>query len=110
MRNEDFRKAMYNYCVENGLGEDEQPLIFDNHAYDNSVVGISNEGRLVYDYDSMVREFMEDEECTEEEAIEWIEYNTMRSLGYGGGLTPIIITTNYNDIVELYTYDTKEEK
>ena len=83
MVNEKLRKAMANYCEDNALEESEQPLIFDNHAYDNSIVGISNDGRIVYDYSSMVQEFMNDEDCSEEEAIEWIEYNTIRSLGYG---------------------------
>ena len=110
MVNEAFRKAIYNYCAENGLEEDEQPLIFDNHAYDNSIIGISHTGRLVYDYDSMVIEFMQDEGCSWEEAVEWIEYNTMRSLGYGGPMSPIIITTCYNDIIENYCYENEEEK
>ena len=113
MVNENFRNAIFNYCAEHGLTEDEQPLIFDNHAYDNSVIGISHDGRLVYDYELMVQEFMKDENCSEEEAVEWIEYNTMRSLCYGGGLTPIIITTNYDYLMEIYNYknyNKQEEK
>jgi len=102
MVNEKLRKAMANYCEDNALEESEQPLIFDNHAYDNSIVGISNDGRIVYDYSSMVQEFMNDEDCSEEEAIEWIEYNTMRSLPYAGAMGPIIITSNVEDILERY--------
>lgn len=99
---EDFRKAIAKYCEENGLEGEDCPLIFDNHAYDASVIGISHEGRVIYDYNLMVKEFMEDEQCSEEEAIEWLEYNTMRSLGYGGGLQPIIITTGIEDLMEKY--------
>ena len=102
MVNEKLRKAMANYCEDNALEESEQPLIFDNHVYDNSIVGISNDGRIVYDYSSMVQEFMNDEDCSEEEAIEWIEYNTMRSLPYAGEMGPIIITSNVEDILERY--------
>jgi hypothetical protein len=34
---------------------------------------------------------MEEEEFTEEEAIEWIDYNTIRALPYMGEKAPIIM-------------------
>ena len=65
--------------------------IFDNHAYDKSIIGLSVDCRLVYSYEKMVKEFMEDEGCDETDAIEWIEYNTIRSLPYLGDHAPIIV-------------------
>lgn len=66
-------------------------IVLDNHSYDNSIIGVTFDGRVIYDYDSMVEEFMMDEECTEEEAIEWIDYNTLRALPYIGGKAPIVV-------------------
>lgn len=68
-------------------------IVFDNHAYDNSIIGVSFQGRAIYDFDKMVKELMNDEGWTEEEAIEWIEYNTIRALPYGGEKTPMVVYT-----------------
>ena len=68
----------------------EDCTVFDNHAYDNSIIGVSTDGRVVYDFDTMVQELMEDEGWTMEESIEWIEYNTIRALPYLGPNAPIV--------------------
>lgn len=34
---------------------------------------------------------MEKNGCTAEEAMEWIDYNTMRALPYAGAMAPIVI-------------------
>ena len=60
-------------------------------SYDNSIVGVTTDGRVVYDYDKMIEELMQDEEWSYEDAVEWIEYNTVRSLPYGGPSAPIIM-------------------
>ena len=87
-----FRKALAAYCEDHELGEEEQPLLFDNESYDQSIVGITDDNRLIYDYDKMVEEYMADNHCSEEDAIEWIEYNTIRALNYGNfGQKPIIM-------------------
>lgn len=60
-------------------------------AYDNSIIGVTTDGRVVYDYDKMVEELMQDEEWNYEEVVEWIDYNTIRSLSYAGENAPIIM-------------------
>lgn len=70
MVNEKFRKALENYCKINDLSEDEQPLIFDNSSYDNSIIGITINNELVYDYAKMVQEFMFENNCKYEDAAE----------------------------------------
>ena len=103
MVDEKLRKALINWCEEEGIEEDEQPLLFDNHAYDKSIVGITHDNRIVYDYESMIQEFMADENCSYEEAVEWIDYNTIRSLGYGdNGHQPIILQNTVQNIKEMY--------
>ena len=69
----------------------EEAIVFDNMSYDNSIVGVTTDGRVVYDYDKMIEELMQDEEWSYEDAVEWIEYNTIRSLPYGGPDAPIIM-------------------
>ena len=69
----------------------EDAIVFDNMSYDGSIVGVTTDGRVVYDYDKMVEELMEDEGWSYEEAAEWIDYNTIRALPYAGENSPIIM-------------------
>lgn len=69
----------------------EDAIVFDNLSYDKSIVGITTDGRVVYDYDKMIIELMEDEKWSYEEAVDWIDYNTIRSLPYAGENAPIIM-------------------
>lgn len=98
MVDEKFRKALDAYAEEH----DQEIKILDNSAFDKSVVGISEDGRLVYDYRKMVIEYMEDEECSEEEAIEWLDYNTLRAIPYFGENHPIIVGLDKENLIEYY--------
>lgn len=69
----------------------EDAIVFDNMSYDNSIVGVTTDNRVVYDYNKMVEELMEDGEWSCEDAMEWIDYNTIRSLPYAGEYAPIIM-------------------
>ena len=60
----------------------EEALLFDNPDYDEAIVGVTDEGKVVYDYDKMVQILVERDGYEELEAIEWIEYNTIRALPY----------------------------
>jgi len=55
-------------------------LILENYSYDDALVGVTEDGRAVYDFNKMVAWLVETEGFTEEAAIEWIEYNTIRAL------------------------------
>ena len=41
---------------------------------------------------------MRDDEISEQEAIDWIEYNTIRVIPYAGEMAPVIIFTFKGDI------------
>lgn len=70
----------------------EDVVVFDNFSYDGALIGITHDNRAVYDFDLMVRYLIEVEEFEDEiEAIEWIEYNTLRSLPYAGNDAPIVV-------------------
>lgn len=69
----------------------ENVVIFQNYSYDAALIGVTEDNRAVYDFDKMVAWLMETEGFTQDEAIEWIEYNTIRALGYAGEGAPIIM-------------------
>lgn len=75
------------YILDHG-GEDGTP-VFTNYC--SAFVGVTEDGRAVYDYNKMVKELMDLDGMSEEDAIEWISYNTVRSLPYAGPLAPIIL-------------------
>ena len=66
-------------------------VILDDYAYDNSIIGITIDGKLIYEINRMIEEYANDNQCSEEEAIEWIEYNTIRALPYMGSKAPVIV-------------------
>lgn len=71
-------REILEYC---GYDPDDY-VLFENPSFDGAIVGVSTNDRVVYDYDLMVMRAMEQEGWTQEEAIDWIEYNTIRSLSY----------------------------
>ena len=62
-----------------------------NYDYSGAFIGVSTDNRAVYDYEKMVEWLISTEGFTEEEAIEWIDYNTLRAIGYFGEDAPIIM-------------------
>ena len=69
----------------------EDSIIFENPDYDSAIVGVSDNGEIIYDFDKMVRRLMEEEGMTAEEAADFISYNSIRSLPYVGEGAPIIM-------------------
>lgn len=74
----------------------EDVKYFVNYGYDDALIGVSDDGRAIYDYDLMVEWLMQEEGWDEEESIEWIEYNTIRALPYMGEGAPIIMYKLFN--------------
>lgn len=69
----------------------EDVIILENYSYDDALIGVTEDGRAVYDFDKMVEWLVTTQDMTETDAIEWIEYNTIRALPYAGPNAPIII-------------------
>lgn len=57
-------------------------VLFDNPSFDNSITGISTEGNIIYDLESMVEELANDDKISYEESADFISYNTIRALSY----------------------------
>ena len=74
--------------LENGY---EGVKFLTNFSYGTALIGVSHDDRAIYDYDLMVEWLMEDQGFTEEEAVEWIDYNTIRALPYIGADGPLVL-------------------
>ena len=56
----------------------EETIVLSDDYLDAALIGIDQDGKAVYDYDLLVQAFMDgNEEWTEEDAIEWIDYNVL---------------------------------
>ena len=62
-----------------------------NYSYDDALIGVTEDGRAVYDYEKMIEWLMNEEGWSDNEAVEWIETNTLRALPYMGEDAPIVI-------------------
>lgn len=70
----------------------EESIVFENPDYDNAIVGVTDDGNVVYDYYKMIQHLEDHDGMTMEEAAEFIDYNTIRALPYAGEGAPIIMT------------------
>lgn len=83
--------------VEMGL---EEAVVFENPDYDSAIIGYdANSERVVYDYDKMVEHLM-DEGWDCDDAVEFIEYNTIRACPYMGDRAPIVMRTIPKEMIE----------
>lgn len=69
----------------------DEVILFCNPSYEDALIGITEDGRAVYDYQKMVAWLVEHDGMNEEDAEEWIAYNTIGALPYAGGGAPIIM-------------------
>ncbi len=70
---------------------EEQSAFFTNPDFIDAILGISEDGRLVYSYSKMVESLMLKNIMSYEDAVEFIDYNTIRSLPYMGEKSPIVL-------------------
>jgi len=73
--NDDVRK----YIEDQGF---EQVVIFEGPDYAPAFIGVTSDDRAVYDHDKMVEFLMDRDGMTEDEAVEFISYNTIRAPDY----------------------------
>ena len=69
---------------------DESAAIFESPDFDDAIIGVTDDGRVVYNYELMVQSLVWHDGMTEEEAIEFIDYNTIRACAYFKN-APIIV-------------------
>lgn len=69
----------------------EDAVVFDNPEFDPAIVGVTDDGRVIYDYEKMITHLSKTAVISEADAIEFIEYNTIRALPYAGEKAPVIM-------------------
>ena len=57
------------YAMDNEL----DIMVLSSPSFDNSIIGITTDDRVVYDMDLMIADLMQSEDMTETEAIDYIE-------------------------------------
>lgn len=70
--------------------EYEDVVIFRNPSYDDALIGVSDDNRAIYDFEKMVEWLYHNEGMELDEAVEFIEFNTLRAIPYTDG-APIIM-------------------
>lgn len=68
----------------------EDSLVFENPNFDRAFIGLTHDGRVAYSFSKMIKQLAEDAQITEEQAREYIEFNTMRSLSHFPN-SPVVI-------------------
>lgn len=82
------RKALDEFLSET-YGDDV--VHFDGPEFDGGIVGVTTDGRLVYSYEKLVESLAEANRWSREDAIDWVEFNTIRSLPYIQGRAPVVM-------------------
>ncbi len=59
----------------------------NDSMYDDALIGISKDGRLVYSIEKMIEIYSKEYNTTPDQAIDWLEYNTFNT--FVGEMTPI---------------------
>lgn len=73
---EETKKLLSDWNLDNAV-------VFENPSYETAIVGYDiHSKRIIYDYNLMIYYLVVNEQMTEEEAAEFIDFNTIRSLDY----------------------------
>ena len=88
------KNELIEYLNENGH---EDSIIFENPSFDSAIIGVSDSGQVCYSYSKMVEHLANEDSMEEVEAMEFIDYNTIRSLPYchPSDKRPIIVYDNF---------------
>lgn len=68
----------------------EDVIVFDDYG-EETLIGVDSNNCAVYDYGKMIEWTMRNFDCMYEDAVDWIEYNTIRSLPCVGEGAPIVV-------------------
>ena len=71
--------------------EHEDTIVLESPDYLSAIVGLSEDGRLIYNKRKMINWLCKHEELSIEDASLFLEYNTIRALPYMGLKRPIIL-------------------
>lgn len=69
----------------------EDTIIFSSPDYKTALIGVSTDNQAIYDFDKMVLYLVQNCDMTEEEAVDFVSYDTIRALPYMGEGHPIVL-------------------
>ncbi len=65
--------------------------LFEPENYDKGIIGVTDNGNVVYSYERLAEMLILEEDMTYEDAIEWLDYNTVRTIPYMGEFKPVML-------------------
>ena len=71
-------------------GADPEALFLDPDTYDDAIVGVCYDGRIVYDINRIIAILMTRDGMTEEDAMDYFAFNIGGA--YVGDMTPVYVT------------------
>ena len=80
--------SLKDYLCELGY---EDAVVLEKPDYLSAIVGVSEDGRIIYSYPKMLQHLVLNDGMTYEEAAEFVDYNTIGALPYMGEKKPIIL-------------------
>ena len=69
----------------------EESIVLESPTYRNAVLGVSDDGRVIYSERIILEDMMIDEGMDLESALDHFSYNLLRSLPYMGNMAPMIL-------------------
>lgn len=58
-------------------------------GFDSAIIGVTHDGRAVYDINTMIDELVKNDDMLLSEAVEYLEFNTLGA--YVGDMTPVYV-------------------
>lgn len=83
----DSNDELKEWLVDQGY---ENSIQLESPSYRNAVVGVSEDGRVIYSARIILEDMMIDEGMEYEDALDHFSYNLLRALPYMGEMAPII--------------------
>ena len=71
--------------------KNEGTILFRNPDFRFAMIGMSDDYRVVYDYEKMLEFLVETEDMSYEDAADFVSYDTIKSLNYKSGNKPIVM-------------------
>ena len=85
----------------NHRNEAEEGTVFlEPEYFDQAIVGktlVNGKEILAYDYFLLIDALAKEEKLDWDDALEWIEYNTLRSIPYMGEGAPVVVNSLAED-------------
>ena len=80
--------TLKDYLCERGH---DDAVVLEAPDYLSAVIGVSEDGRVIYSYQRMLEHLMLNDGMSREEASEFIDFNTIGALPYMGEKHPIVM-------------------